>query len=171
VATLAIAGLLSACLSSPTLDALRTDAPAVQSAAAARTAFSDRTILTYGGGHGTQVEYHAPSGEAFLWCPGNSRSVPADWEVRLVDQRAGPQICYRYPTASFNPVTRERGGDFECYSFPFYELNMVEVLAGDPFRLATGRIPFRLDRGRFSASDLQALANRREGNIVTLWRK
>jgi hypothetical protein len=106
----------------------------------ARTFFSNKTIMTYDGehrvcyggmfigqyyipdcrtvpGHGTQVEYYAPNGLAFLWYPGNHRPVPSRWKLEHKKNIYGTYlyaICFLYPSRSYNPLTHESGGDWEC---------------------------------------------------------
>lgn len=106
-------------------------------------AYAGRTIVFHDPLHGTQVEHYAAGGEAFLWYPGNRRTVPGRWEVRTAKQR----ICFRYGTQTFNPVTRRRGGAWNCTPLRLHRRLARASCAGDPFGLASGRLPFVLARG------------------------
>ena len=61
-------------------------------------------------GHGFQISYYADDDQSWLWYPGNQRSLPEEWKVE------DRQICYRHPDGTYNPVTREIGGHFQCQS-------------------------------------------------------
>ena len=63
---------------------------------ALRGAFSDATRVTYSDRHGTQLEYHAPDGTAWLVYPGNRATLRGEWTTREGPSGA-PQLCYRYP--------------------------------------------------------------------------
>lgn len=106
--------------------------------------FSGQTIAYYGGGHGVQVEYYAPSGRSHLWYPGNPRSVPGWWKT----ENDGNTICFRYASSVYNPVSNRYLGDWDCKSADRNRLGVQFTCSGDPFRLASGKIPFALDKGR-----------------------
>lgn len=126
---------------------------------------ADRTIMTYSSGHGTQVEYSAANGRTFLWYPGNTRTVLGEWKVeerdiRLpggegVTARKVTLICYRYGANTYNPVTNQRGGAWECRpAAPDLRL-IVESVQGDVFGLAARRTPpFALARDRTTIAEL-----------------
>ena len=100
--------------------------------------------------HGTQVEYHAPNGKAYLWYPGNSQIVVSDWEIRP-SQHKNPQLCYRYGTNTYNPVTDTRGGKWECGDIRYSDM---DILRGNPFGLRPGDVPKRIqNRFRYFAED------------------
>lgn len=140
----------------------------------ARGVLADKTIMTFDPGttyctstgkfvycptipgHGTQVEYFAPSGHAFLWYPGNARPVPSSW--KLVRTSAGERydICFLYPSNSYNPFTRTHGGTWECRDLAEFARGVKEVRESDLFALSTGRIPFKLDADYTSFDDLLA---------------
>jgi hypothetical protein len=103
--------------------------------------------------HGVQIEYHAPNGQSFLWYPGNTRPVIGRWEVRSA-ANGEPILCYSYGQNSYNPVTKQIGGG-ECKTG--YEAMLFQSFAfvGDPFDLASGRLPFVIpDKDYYSPEDL-----------------
>lgn len=103
-----------------------------------------KTYLSFSHGHGFQVTYLAKNNQSFLWYPGNRDSVSA--EYRQVFGAKKPLICWRYPTASFNPVTQSFGGQFKCTSLEMSQKTIVAALDGDPFGLQHGKVPHVLDR-------------------------
>ncbi len=150
----AVFALLSACTSGPNPQSLQTDPNAPPSVEAARTIFANRTMITHGI-HGTQIEYHRPDGRSFLWYPGNAVSVPAKWEVRPYLGRKSHEICWQYPSRSKNGITGlSSGGRWQCTPSQYFFSSVKEVLEGDPFNLASGRVPYRLQRDRLTARQL-----------------
>ncbi|WP_437320808.1 hypothetical protein [Sorangium sp. So ce385] len=121
-----------------------------------RKAYSDKTVLYYDPSHGNQIEYTGPDGRAFLWYPTNRSPLPGDWRID------GQRICFQYGESSFNPVTGDHGGEWECTPLEQHERHMVDSVSGDVFGLATGSLPFRLPvHPRFdSIADVKALAPR-----------
>ena len=127
---------------------------------------TNRTIMTHSSSHGTQVEYSAADGRTFLWYPGNTRTVLGAWKVEDRDVRLPSSdgattrrltlICYRYGANTYNRVTNQRGGDWECRpAGPDLRL-IVESVPGDVFSLAARRTPpFVLARDRTTIADLQ----------------
>ena len=106
----------------------------------------------FGGGHGTQVEFHAANGKTYLWYPGNSRPVIGQWKVET-DASGTPALCYLYSRNSFNPVTRARGGNWECSRQNWIYLG--DSYKGDVFDLSSGRLPFTIpDRKFYTVDDL-----------------
>lgn len=105
---------------------------------------ANQTYLSFSSAHGFQVNYLGTNGRAWLWYPGNSRGVPE--EYRLQQVRGIAAICWRHPGASYNPVTKQVGGEFACQSLDLSRRTIIARLAGDPFNLATGKVPYRLDR-------------------------
>lgn len=95
-------------------------------------------------GHGTQIEYFAANGMAFLWYPGNRRPVPARW--KLEKQAGGYDICFKYPSRSYNPITRQHGGHWQCRSFGGFAARIKEIRENDVFKLSTGRLPHVLNK-------------------------
>jgi hypothetical protein len=149
MSVLAFAAALAACA---TPDTVRADPDAPRTEASVRTIYADRTMIPYDVFHGTQIEYHRADGRSFLWYPGNARAVPANWRVQL--DRNGHDICWQYPSRSYNPITGQTGGRWECDSDRSYFRGLSQIVVGDPFGLATGAVPFRLPKGRFDAETL-----------------
>ncbi|MEM1079087.1 MAG: hypothetical protein AAGI09_11205 [Pseudomonadota bacterium] len=127
----------------------------------------NRTYLSFSLAHGFQVNFFAGNGRAYLWYPGNRNVVAEAYKLDVV---AGQQaLCWRHPENSFNPVTRTTGGQFRCESLAMAQRTMAAVVAGDPYRLSEGNIPYVLDkcvapeefvfdRNRFSCSmDINAV--------------
>lgn len=106
----------------------------------ARTYFSGNTIRTHDSFHGTQIEYHAPDGRAYLWYPGNKGAVPSLWKTQSSGD-GGVQLCYKYPSNSFNPSTQNFGGEWECGAVYVRVRTQRERVVGDPFNLRSGRVP------------------------------
>ena len=137
-AAVAAAALLSACGSANMVTAdmsaankarfmnLATDADAL------REFFSDTTIKSWNSFHGTQIEYHAANGRTWLVYPGNTRSVLGEWKIKPNQNR--PQMCYRYGRNSYNPITRQWGGAWECRSV-VSRLDSDEIVDGDVLKL------------------------------------
>lgn len=101
------------------------------------------TYLSHSLAHGYQVNY-IQAGRAWLWYPGNAVALPEAWETRTRGDM--PVICWRHPTNSHNPVTGQSGGGAACTPLEFAQKTIVAELAGDPFGLRSGRVPYRLDR-------------------------
>jgi hypothetical protein len=103
--------------------------------------FGNQTTLTYDPGHGTQIEYVAANGTSYLWYPGNRVVLPGHWK------RQGKDICWAYGANTYNPVTGQHGGGFECEPLGLYASSIVETAKGDVFGLAhRTRVPFQLTR-------------------------
>jgi len=143
---------LSGCLG-PDPWTLHPDPETEHTVEAARALFADRTRITQDSFHGTQIEYHAPDGRAYLWYPGNSGVVPSLWKVSGYAFTAH-EICWLYPTYSNNPVTGQSGGNWECNPSSTYNGSLSQLIEGDPFNLASGKVPFRLPKGKFTAQEL-----------------
>lgn len=103
--------------------------------------------------HGNQVWYLSPNGKAFLWYPGNSSVLKGEWKVGIAGVTTAdtgvtvslPSVCFRYPSSSRNPVTREQGGSWECNATVAYFIGINEMRKGDVLNL-TEDIPFKLER-------------------------
>jgi len=131
----------------------------------ARSLISDNTVMTFQGpqsvcdggymlgsiyvpncytqpGHGTQVEYFAPNGRAFLWYPGNTRSVPSYWKIEKGTR--SHLICFQYPANSYNRLTKQSGGNWECAKLGFWAKDITEIRGKDIFSLSSGRVPHSL---------------------------
>ena len=81
---------------------------ALATPASAAPKLSNRTMMTYDPGHGTQVEYFDGSGRNYLWYPGNTGVVPGRWKLE------GGNLCFRYGANTYNPQTNQSGGNWEC---------------------------------------------------------
>lgn len=138
----------------------QTASPDVSGAAQARAFFANKTYMTSYSGHGTQVEYLRSGGAAFLWYPGNTIVVRGNWKVEVRD--AGALICFRYGRNTYNPVTRKRGGQWECMGTARQASLIVESARADVFGLAKGSaVPFVLSRERATIQELKARLERR----------
>jgi hypothetical protein len=106
--------------------------------------------------HGTQIEYLGANGVTYLWYPGNTRALAGQWRVQ--DGTNYPSICFRYGENTFNPVTRQSGGGWECGSGPAYLFEKLSVVSGDVFNLASGRLPFVLPGKYTNVTMVKALS-------------
>ncbi|WP_179380411.1 hypothetical protein [Jannaschia marina] len=168
---LALAVLLTACVGATSELARQLQAdPAAEGPEAARSIHADRTFITYNSFHGTQIEYHGTDGKAHLWYPGNFSGVPSNWKIEYDVRSRSHDICWQYPVRSYNPVTRQRGGRFDCQPNRFYLAGVTQILAGDPFNLASGRIPFRLSKERHDAEALARMARIPPNRIRTIYK-
>lgn len=170
----AIFGALAACVPPDPLNRIGgmsiTDKIAVSNSSILLTSYlSGNTVWNHSdpdeGGHGTQVEYHSPDGKVFLWYPGNQHPVQGRWKVE--DRQSGkPLLCYQYGVKTYNPVLRQRGGAWRCERQNWVYLGTA--FAGDPFHLASGRLPFVIpDRGFYGPNKLLSMAGR-SGETVTM---
>lgn len=103
---------------------------------------ANTTYLSYSEAHGFQVNFIASGGHAWLWYPRNTVVVPEEWKL----DAKGNALCWRHPSASYNPVTKQSGGGFQCESLPLAQKTIVASLPGDPYKLSLGEIPYRLDK-------------------------
>jgi hypothetical protein len=108
--------------------------------------YAGKTVLFYDGGHGNQIEYYDPAGRAFLWYPGNAGAVRGRWRTTT------EAICFLYGPNTYNPVTGQHGGSWECTPWDPYRRHITDVADGDVFELSTGAVPYRLQaRPRFGS--------------------
>jgi hypothetical protein len=109
------------------------------------------TNMTTDSAHGTQIEYLAQNGKAYLWYPGNSVILPGRWKTE------GAKVCFAYGENTYNPATGASGGGWECMSAQLYWWAIFERMPGDVLGL-TGRqqAPFRLDRGHTTLEKILA---------------
>ncbi|MEM7742156.1 MAG: hypothetical protein AAF409_00480 [Pseudomonadota bacterium] len=96
-----------------------------------------QTYLSFNRQHGFQISYVETSTRSWLWYPGNTRSLPESWEIR------GSEICFRHPENTFNPATKQSGGNFSCQPLDLSQRMTVAELEGDAFGLAVGTVPYR----------------------------
>lgn len=110
---------------------------------------SNVTVMTYSSSHGTQVEYLGSNGMSYLWYPGNRVVLPAPWKVE------NGQMCYRYGKRTYNPVTKTKGGKWECRPVAISKQSVVDSARGDIFGLSKRKsVPFILTRARTTLSKL-----------------
>lgn len=119
------------------------------------TSLGRNPICHFTPGHGTQVEYFDPSGLAFLWYPGNSRAVPSRWNLQRRSGSERYNICFRYPSNSYNPITNTRGGQLECRDLVEFARSVTETHEGDPFNLKSGRLPHKLSAASTTFEELK----------------
>lgn len=107
---------------------------------------SGATALSISGDYGTQIEYLSADGSSDLWFPGSGHTTPGHWKV--VDTSSGaPNMCFLYGANSYDPVEHSYGGSWECAPLMRYLMNLQSLANGDPFRLASGKVPFVMPRG------------------------
>ena len=134
-------------------------------AAVLKSIITDSTILTYDRLFGTQVEFNCSNGDSFLWFPGNRRVLKALWKTRLRDDGV-TELCYLYGTDTKNYVTGERGGKWDCRSAVFDLDAIREAVEGDPFGLASLKVPFVMpEYKQLSLAKLAQLADVDRGSL------
>ena len=171
IADVVAAATLAACVSSRDIGKRLQSDPAADSAQAARSIYSDRTFISHDP-HGTQIEYHGPDGRAHLWYPGNFRGVPSIWKIEYDGPGKGHEICWQYPASSRNGLTGlSAGGKFQCTPDWLYFPSIVQVLQGDPFNLNSGRVPFPMPKGKFTAEQLAQQANIPADRVRTIYKE
>ncbi|MBF9036478.1 hypothetical protein HKCCE2091_19745 [Rhodobacterales bacterium HKCCE2091] len=137
--------------------AMSAQATPAQEVGAALDFLCERTLHFHDPAHGNQVEYFRPDGISFLWYPNEPEIIPGEWRLEVTGPGA-MDICFRYPEDSWNPVTGEYGGDWECTAFDNFLAHIVEggIVEGDPLALSSGDIPAPL--APHPPIDLPALA-------------
>jgi hypothetical protein len=141
-----------------------------------RRYYNDRTHMSYSKAHGPQVEYSTADGRVFLWYPGNTAILPGRWRVEETnpvivhlagrpegssESRRLTKICFQYGADSYNPVTRHQGADWECTLYAFAKATDRESRVGDVFGLASGKLPFVLDRDETTIEALLKMSKKR----------
>lgn len=120
-----------------------------------KSIIANETMMTYDPGHGTQVEYIAKNGKTYLLYPGNAKIVKGQWKL---DRTANPNVfnlCFRYPSNSYNPVTKQAGGGWDCQPAGFYLMGVRDHLQGDVLGLSkSAQVPFVLEKRKTKLSDL-----------------
>lgn len=169
---LSIIGLCLGLLSCGTVETdqnmpVQVKAEVARSPALLESYLSGNTIYQFvapeNGGHGVQVEYHAPDGRSYLWYPGNERPLQGWWEVRTANDQTA-RLCYRYGENTYNPVLHTTGGAWECGKESWVYLGVS--VKGDVFGLKSGRLPYRLADREYHALD--ELYSRAGGNPTKL---
>ena len=107
-------------------------------------------------GPGTQVELLAEDGWSYLWYPGNRVIVRGQWTLHHWYREYA--ICFRYGAAVLKPKTKDPWDSFDCTLLTEYAPTVAETRQGDPFDLASGRLPFVLVRDQ---TTIDALLQRR----------
>ena len=111
--------------------------------------YADATFLDDSVQHGSQVEYLASDGTAYLWYPGNQRIVVGQWRTHGPDRgETFGSICFRYGANTFNPATNRSGGSWNCVNGGLHIILEDQYTRGDPFLLASRRLPFVLHKNR-----------------------
>lgn len=106
-------------------------------------------MTVYAWPEGTQVEYTAADGRAYLWSPANPLVVRGTWRW---DDR---QVCFTYGLAMAIPVAADAAEDEFCWTeSSFLEQGQVSI-EGDAFELARrGTAPWpRFDDQRLPGED------------------
>lgn len=132
--------------------------------------YSNYTHVSYSRGHGTQVSYHAPGGRVYLWYPGNRVVLSGRWKTeieKVVRPRGGGlseaqrtytkiNICYKYGPNTYNPVTGNKGGRWNCWPAVIDRRAYTsDTRKGDVFGLSRRtQPPFVLSRDKTSISKL-----------------
>jgi hypothetical protein len=97
------------------------------------------------------VEYLTREGQSFLWYPGNRVILEGRWKEQ------GREVCFAYGANTFNPVTGNSGGAWECTPAKTFWSGITERAEGDVLGLAErNRAPFRLTPERTTLKDLAA---------------
>jgi hypothetical protein len=138
----------------------------------AREFLSCKTRMSFMQGHGTQVSFTAPDGKVFLWYPGNRVVLSGQWEVRLraISSRSTlsiyAEICFRYGTNTFNPVTGTAGNTWGCMPADLLASLTTDSADGDLFNLHQRPVPaFVLSPEKTSLKQLEERAGQ-SGNPV-----
>jgi hypothetical protein len=137
----------------------------------AREFLGCKTRMSFMEGHGTQVSFTAPDGRVFLWYPGNRVVLSGLWEVRSravlkSTLTVYAEICFRYGTNTFNPVTGAVGNAWECMPADFLASVTTDSADGDLFNLRQRPVPaFVLSREKTSLKQLEERASQ-SGNPV-----
>ncbi|TDX67616.1 hypothetical protein EDE12_1011166 [Methylosinus sp. sav-2] len=122
---------------------------AQEAAARGRAYFAGATIRGYDPFHGTQVEYHVPNGNCYLWYPGNTVILHGYWQFN------GDDLCYRYPVSGINPSTGEPGEKWSCRNVDSRMRRIRERAPGDILGLSRASRPrFILPKDETTLADL-----------------
>jgi hypothetical protein len=117
--------------------------------------FAGVTFVHYDRGHGTQVEYMAKNGKTYLLYPGNKVIVRGTWKLDRTDKKDVFNLCFKYPSSSYNPETKQMGGSWECQPAGFSLIDVVDSAEGDVLGLAKSEaVPFVLQKRKARLSEL-----------------
>ena len=122
-----------------------------------KSLIANMTMMTYDRGHGTQVEYLGKNGKTYLLYPGNTVIVRGEWKLVKTENPRVFDMCFRYPSNSYNPVTQQIGGAWECRPAGFYLRDIVDRQSGDVLGLAKRKqVPFVLAKRKTRLADRPA---------------
>lgn len=123
-----------------------------------KSLIANMTMMSYDRQHGTQVEYIAKNGRTYLLYPGNKGIVKGEWKLNRTDKPKVFEMCFRYPSNSYKPATKQSGGSWECQAAGFYLAGTSEHATGDVLRLSKStNVPFVLSKRKTSLSKLTRL--------------
>ena len=126
-----------------------------------KSLIANMTMMTYDRGHGTQVEYLGANGKTHLLYPGNTVIVKGSWKLVKTANPRVFDMCFRYPSNSYNPATGQTGGAWECRPAGFYLRDIVDRQSGDILGLAKRNdVPFVLAKRKTRLVDLVRLAGK-----------
>lgn len=108
---------------------------------ALRQALTDRTRAVLVQGYGIYVVYTAADGRLYAWFPGRPDVVGGTWGVQKISKKTSV-ACQR-----FDRPSAPRTGAYlptECVPVErtLGDLDSLQSWPGDPFGLASGRVPF-----------------------------
>lgn len=136
--------LLSACSKAPPPSTLRHLPASIYQADSLKARYAGATSVSYSEAHGTQVEYTAKDGRAYLWYPGNKSILRGSWRIQTTPEGFG-RMCFKYGRNTFNPVTNQGGGVWSCTLASSFLSVEREYRPGDPLGLAQqAAVPFVL---------------------------
>jgi hypothetical protein len=122
--------------------------------AVSAASLANKTQQSYSPGHSMQIEYLAADGASWLWYPGNTKVLAGEWKAE------GSDLCFRYGKNTYNPVTRQKGGGWDCAPLKVYNQTLVSSTKGDIFGLAgRKKVPFDLPKKLLPITQLQAIAD------------
>ena len=71
-----------------------------------KSLLSNKSMMTYDRGHGTQVEFIGKNGKTYLFYPGNTGIVHGAWKLTKTGKAHVYDMCFKYPSQSYNPSFR-----------------------------------------------------------------
>jgi hypothetical protein len=117
--------------------------------------FAGVTFVHYDRGHGTQVEFMAKNGQTYLLYPGNKVVVRGSWKLERTDKPKVFNLCFKYPGNSYNPITKQSGGGWECRPAGFSLVDVVDSAEGDVLGLSRSKqVPFVLSKRKTRLAEL-----------------
>ncbi|QPH53818.1 hypothetical protein [Pontivivens ytuae] len=134
MAVLAVAATLSACSGTETADGIRALSASPQ---ALRDVYEGRTLRVFRPDTGTQIEYLASNGDAYLWSDFGPNIATGEW---WTDRgRDGlVYICFRYGPEGPPAIEGGAPEDGGCSRGTSILDWTVELVEGDPFDLRNG---------------------------------